>query len=176
MTHEEKERRTRLVLAAARTYRQANGSMSIAEAARKWGVSPSSVYKRLHPEKARAWAQQNNAKRHATKLRWAEENRPSCPSCGAPMTGGSSACRRCYIEERKAERDGLRRIIEEMWSEGATRADIAEAVGQSPGYVTQLLAEFRSEGANLPYRRPDNLAADRLGALYAGRDRAREGR
>lgn len=95
-----------------------------------------------------------NGARAEHKRRWDRENRPLC-ECGQPMRRGSSQC----IECKRAADAWLRRQVEEMWAEGMTGRQIADALGWKSKNPAQHICALRRDGYNLPHRRtPEQIA------------------
>jgi hypothetical protein len=93
-----------------------------AEIGRQLGRTASAVSKALHPERAKAYNRESNAKRHEVKLAWArtpkgregrrrieDRHRKDCADCGSPLYPSSEwrateRCRACHNAKRRASR------------------------------------------------------------------------
>jgi transposase len=119
------------------------------------GVSRSTVYKWLHPEKVRA----DNAKRHEVKLAWqraqdrSEQGRARCSECGGLAGVGSArhgptTCAECrgYAAALKGVR------VERLWNEGKTFPEICAEMGWTSGMLSRMIDQYRADGYDLPYR------------------------
>lgn len=63
----------------------------------------------------------------------------------------------------------LRNLVVEMWAEGMTGTEIADALGWANGKAAQVrIAQYRAQGYDLPHRRPEMVAV----ALRCNRLRA----
>ena len=83
------------------------------------------------------------------KRAWDRDNRPLC-ECGQPMARGSDRCNECRREDGAA----YRRLVEDMWAEGMTAREIADALGWRTKHPGQVMVTLRrSRGYNLPHRR-----------------------
>jgi transposase len=93
-----------------------------------------------------------------------------CETCGAPTSYGSNGpARHCAahnpghaISARIQHERALprRRRVQQLWAEGKTQGEIAEAVGTTEGTISVLMFTMRREGWDLPYR-PDGAARQR---------------
>lgn len=112
------------------------------------------VYAREHGSNRRVGT------RGEAKNAWDRENRPLC-ECGQPMGFRSNRCADC----RRADGIALRRLIEELWADGLTSRQIAEATGWKVRSMRAYISGLRAEGANLPHRRsPEQVARITAGA------------
>ena len=91
-----------------------------------------------------------------------------CESCGAPTDGsaghGPNAPKVCSIcntahmvDYRRRQLAEHRALTERLWSEGKTLREVCALIGVK--YHHAYLAQWRSRGYNLPYRRtPEQVA------------------
>lgn len=94
----------------------------------------------------------------------------SCIDCGAPTNGTAGGhkrtpercveCGKRHSAEVAAEFSVLyREMVEEMWAEGMTCREIADALGWKTKNVGTHISVMRARGYNLPHRRtPEQLA------------------
>lgn len=93
-----------------------------------------------------------------------ESYRGACVDCGAATNGsngrGSNAPKRCQAcsnvvsaERKREEFAGYRRMVEEMWAEGMTGRQMADALGWTARNPNRYISDLRSRGYNLPHRR-----------------------
>jgi transposase len=126
--------------------------------ARELGVTPPAVWKWLNPEKARAAARRDNAKRSAAKRVWerSEAGRGRCPSCGG-LKGTASkhrhmVCLKCELAMRAQRHAGRDELIVQWWHEGASLDEIAERLGWTRSHLGVEIHRLRARGLDLPYR------------------------
>lgn len=131
--------------------------MTYAAVASNLGLSETTVYKRLNPERTRRYNRQSNARRGRQKLDWAAgqarrpERRGRCQRCDGEMGIGvlqDGECARCRTKRVNEEAQ----TAERMWSQGAAFIEIAEHLGRSKGSLSGMFSQWRSEGRDLPRR------------------------
>lgn len=84
------------------------------------------------------------------RCRYLHQNKNEC-ACGRRKTRVSATCIDCYNErQRNHEREA--RVVE-MWAEGLSIGQIAEAVGTTKGSMGGKMVKMRRRGLDLPYRR-----------------------
>src|SRR3954447_12228661 len=86
------------------------------------------------------------------KRRWDRENRRLC-GCGALMSRHAAVCRSCEEAIRRAGRDQRRARIAQLWNEGASLVEIAEALATTRSTIGVEMQRMRRAGIDLPYRR-----------------------
>lgn len=132
--------------------------VSRAEIARRVGRSPRYVDRRLDPEAVRARDRADSKGRNAYKRAWeqAHDRRP-CPECGTPMSVGAhrtpgSKCVRCERTWRAMRRAHREDVIEGLYHEGVSYADIAGMIGSTAKSVSTSIHAMRKQGRCLPVR------------------------
>lgn len=127
--------------------------VSKAAAARRCGVDPSAVWKRLNPEATRESVRIDNARRNDAKRKWEREHdRPSCPECAQPMGIGAHrrGCVSC-MDCRLAEAERKRRQIIDGYRQGLAAWQIADATGIPENTVKTEACRLRRAGVDVPY-------------------------
>lgn len=138
--------------------------------ARLLGVTTSTVWKWLNPERARELHRRDNAARNAAKRAWEREyDRKPCP-CGAPRGSGkhrrnpNGLCRDCWMEVAAVGRAMREERIAEMWAQGLKLREIADALDSTLASIASTVSQMRKRGWDLPRRKnwtPDAVAAQR---------------
>jgi transposase len=122
------------------------------EIGERYGVSFSTVYRWLHPERAKEFRHRNREALRAYDREYNRTHRAECPSCGGEMdreTGrGGGICAGCRADEvdRRAAK------IERWWADGLTLKEIAQQLDWSEGHISNELHRLREKGYDLPYR------------------------
>lgn len=102
----------------------------------------------------RKWCSDNCRKRAFDS----DQYRGTCEDCGARTTRRSyhqcDGCRRAEAARGQLER---RLVIAAMWGDGLTLPQIAETLETTVNTVGTQIAVMRTEGWELPYRRPQNV-------------------
>lgn len=99
----------------------------------------------------------DNAKRNAAKRAWEREHdRAVCP-CGAAMgvgaaRKGATVCRECHVEQVALGRAMRCERIADMWAQGCTLREIAEALDSAVHSIGASMSRMRAAGWDLPYR------------------------
>lgn len=109
----------------------------------------------------------------------------TCVECGAPTNNGTvpppRLCARCnghrQGEANRAEWEPYRRLVEQMWAEGMTARQIADALGWTTKWSTAHICVLRrQQGYNLPLRRTPEQIARMTASGGIARARAVRGR
>lgn len=152
MTREQKVAEARELRAEGLTY---------AEAGRRLGVSYTTVWAWLNPERKRAIRRRAEAtpRRKAAKRAWENEHdRRPCGRCGQPRGAGahraakSDLCGDCRRADQAAAARARRERIAAMWNDGWLIRAIADALDSTPGSIHVEIAAMRADGWHLPYR------------------------
>ena len=76
-----------------------------------------------------------------------------CPECGGEKRAYAKRCWECHINSLASGRDEKYDLIEVLWEQGFTIAQIADALNTSIGAVGVMINRMRfKHGRNLPYR------------------------
>ena len=150
MTRDEK------IATAERLSREGYNNRQIAE---DLGVTPPTVWKWLHPERAAEINRASNATRNDAKRAWDRSMRATCSHCGGPMQAGSlkadgstrkvkgDRCAACATTERAD-------LVIEMWdlrrNEGLLNTEIAARLEVAVGTVATELYRLRALGYDVP--------------------------
>lgn len=156
----------------AREMHAVDPQCSISGIARELGVSVSSAWRALHPERAREMARRDNARRNTAKRAHENGLRATCGRCGGEMGAGTrrvdgsrrnvgEVCAVCRTDHRVT-------LVLEMWrirrNEGLLNTQIAARLGVSVNTVTIELHRLRALGYHVPvspYRRGGSPRSDR---------------
>jgi transposase len=125
------------------------------------GVTKSTVYKWLDPDRAREYARRDNARpgRNAQKREW--EHGPTarirCANCGKlagmnSKAAGTTLCRSCWTADAARRSDETGRKLETLWLAGKTFPEICAELGWNKGTLSVMMDRYRARGYNLPYR------------------------
>ena len=119
---------------------------SITRLAAEAGVSYTTMWKRLHPERAKEMDRQSNDRRGSA--RW---YRP-CPKCGERMTWHRdikqcAACKAAHEQDR-------RELAERLWRDGLSTKEIAATMGWKSKQPNVYIARLRKLGWDFPLRQP----------------------
>jgi transposase len=116
------------------------------------GVDKSTVWKWRHPDQRKEFDRRDREKRRESRREWnrAHMHAP-CPLCGGPMSRNKAAGDRC-AKCREIAEHARRSCIQDMWLDGHTMSEIADALGTTLESLGVTMVRMRKQGWDLPYR------------------------
>jgi transposase len=122
------------------------------------GFNRNTIYRWLHPDKAKVYARrkhlrrQRNLKRERAKdrKRARRQRKSVCPVCGRQAPGANvRACKRCLDKDREF----IYAEVETLWANGLSTKEIAAEMGRSWVSIQGYVKRMRAAGRDLPLRR-----------------------